>query len=234
MNDPAAERIDAHLDAVDIEETADRDALIAIFVETAARRGITVEVGERGGFDFLRVISTPCRDSTVGLIVSGPPITNEVLSDLISLFENAKDPIDPMNIYSTDLFKYLAGDMIGQNQITLTIANVTLEKMNSGRGGEQAKPCLHFVEREKLMVLNKSNAAAIAKELGVETDIWRGATVALAVENVKVGRNTVPSVRVKSATPAKGKPAPAAPVNGAEQGDGIDGIDDHDPQAAPG
>jgi hypothetical protein len=80
------------------------------------------------------------------------PVTDEVLTDLIAYFENVEDV---MNIYSTDLFQYMDGDMIGQSNITLTIANVTMENMNSGKGGAQSKPCLRFKERDKLMVLQQ-------------------------------------------------------------------------------
>lgn len=49
----------------------------------------------------------------------------------------------------------------------------------------------------------------------------------LGVENVKVGRNTVPSVRVKLAAPA-----PSAHTD-AGQGEWLDEIDEHEQQAEP-
>ena len=47
------------------------------------------------------------------------PVTDVILTDLITYFESVEDV---MNIYSTDLFQYMAGDMIGQSTITLTIS----------------------------------------------------------------------------------------------------------------
>ena len=137
------------------------------------------------------------------------PVTDEVLTDLIAYFENVEDV---MNIYSTDLFQYMAGDMIGQSTITLTIANVTMENMNSGKGGAQSKPCLRFKERDKLMVLNKTNAKTLAAVLGPETDNWKGARVTIAAPIIDAFGKSARSLRVTDVQP----PAqiPARPRNG--------------------
>lgn len=137
-------------------------------------------------------------------------VTDEVLQDLIVFFETVEE-IDVMNIYSTDLFQYMAGDMIGQSTITLTIANVTMENMNSGKGA-QTKPCLRFQERDKLMVLNKTNAKTLAAILGPETDNWKGARVTIAAPVVDAFGKSARSLRVVDVQP----PAqiPAKPRNG--------------------
>jgi len=137
------------------------------------------------------------------------PVTDEILTDLIAYFENVEDV---MNIYSTDLFQYMAGDMIGQSTITLTIANVTMENMNSGKGGAQSKPCLRFKERDKLMVLNKTNAKTLAAILGPETDNWKGARVTIAAPIIDAFGKSARSLRVVDVQP----PAqiPAKPRNG--------------------
>ena len=137
------------------------------------------------------------------------PVTDEILTDLITYFENVEDV---MNIYSTDLFQYMAGDMIGQSTITLTIANVTMENMNSGKGGAQSKPCLRFKERDKLMVLNKTNAKTLAAILGPETDNWKGARVTIAAPIIDAFGKSARSLRVTDVQP----PAqiPAKPRNG--------------------
>ena len=137
------------------------------------------------------------------------PVTDEILTDLITYFENVEDV---MNIYSTDLFQYMAGDMIGQSTITLTIANVTMENMNSGKGGAQSKPCLRFKERDKLMVLNKTNAKTLAAILGPETDNWKGARVTIAAPIIDAFGKSARSLRVVDVQP----PAqiPAKPRNG--------------------
>ncbi len=127
------------------------------------------------------------------------PITDEVLIDLIAYFENVEEP---MNIYSTDLFTYMAGDMIGQSTISLTIADVTMENMNSsGKGGAQTKPCLRFKERSKLMVLNKTNAKTLVAILGPETENWKGARVTIAAPVVDAFGKSVRSLRITDVQP---------------------------------
>ena len=149
----------------------------------------------------------------------GGNVTPEHLTDLINWFDNkpadAGDEETIMNIYSTDLFTYLAGDMIGQSTIALTISAVSLENMNSGKGGAQTKPCLHFKERSKLMVLNKTNAKMLAGELGPETDNWIGARVTIAAPVVDAFGKSARSLRVIKVEPparvqAEPKPRPAA------------------------
>ena len=115
-----------------------------------------------------------------------------------------------MNIYSTDLFQYMAGDMIGQSTIVLTIADVTMESMNSGKGGQQTKPCLRFKERSKLMVLNKTNAKTLAAILGPETENWKGARVTIAAPVVDAFGKSARSLRVTDVQPPA--QVPAAPA----------------------
>ena len=188
------QRIDAYLAAVDDAlDTADLYELIDILIETAARRGFRVRADER----TLVIENDMTSSSSMTLIYTGRPVvTPEAVADMIAFFANTETPEELMNIYSTDLFKYLAGDMIGQNTVTLTIAAVSLEKMNSGKGGEQVKPCLHFQERDKMMVLNKTNAALIAKELGGETDRWAGARVTLNAPMIEAFGRQSRSIRV--------------------------------------
>ncbi len=128
------------------------------------------------------------------------PVTDEVLTDLIAYFENVEDV---MNIYSTDLFTYMAGDMIGQSNIVLTIADVTMENMNSGKGGAQTKPCLRFKERSKLMVLNKTNAKTLAAVLGPETENWKGARVTIAAPIMDAFGKSQRSLRITDVQPEK-------------------------------
>jgi hypothetical protein len=124
-----------------------------------------------------------------------------------------------MNIYSTDLFQYMAGDMIGQSAIALTIADVTMENMNSGKGGQQTKPCLRFKERSKLMVLNKTNAKTLAGILGPETENWKGARVTITAPVVDAFGKSARSLRITDVQPpaqipvkTRGGHVPAAPT----------------------
>ena len=117
-----------------------------------------------------------------------------------------------MNIFSAEMFEYLCAEMLPTDgrTVSLTVRDIEEEKV-AGPRGEQMKVIVSFVERPKKLILNKTNARAVAHALGNETDNWRGATLALGVEMVKVGRNTVPSIRVKAAKPrgAKAQQPPA-------------------------
>ena len=150
------------------------------------------------------------------------PVTDEVLSDLIVFFETVEE-IDIMNIYSTDLFQFMAGDMLGQSTIALTIADVTMESMNSGKGGQQTKPCLRFKERSKLMVLNKTNAKTLAAILGPETENWKGARVTIAAPVIDAFGKSARSLRITDVQPEKivaAKPRPNSREQEATYADG--------------
>jgi hypothetical protein len=110
----------------------------------------------------------------------------------------------------------MAGDMIGQSQIVLTIADVTMEKMTGGKDGPN-KPCLRFRERSKLMVLNKTNAKTLAAILGPETDNWKGARVTIAAPVVDAFGKAVRSLRVIDVQPPAQIPAKPRGGNAQQQ-----------------
>jgi len=192
---------------------------VARLVEIAAGRSFAVTVWP----DALRIIYVVGDGSQVGQSWCGRLVDDEVIEDLIAYFENSEEP---MNIFSTELFKYLAGDMIADRNIVLTISGVTMESMNSGRGGEQTKPCLHFQERDKLMVLNKTNASFIAKTLGGETDNWIGARITLSAPMIDAFGKQTRTLRVMRVDPPQ-KQQSAANGNGkaAAQADWLDGAE---------
>lgn len=127
---------------------------------------------------------------------------SELLSTVLDTLKHINGVTD-VNIFSSEMFEYLCAEMLPLDRpVSLTIKGVK-EDTISGPRGEQVKVVLSFQERPKKMILNKTNARAIAKVLGPETNDWLGATVVLGVEQVKVGKNTLPSIRVKSATRAQ-------------------------------
>ena len=143
---------------------------------------------------------------------------NELLSSVLDTLEHTQGEID-VNVFSADMFEYLCAEMLPSDgrPVSLTIRGVTEETV-AGPRGESQKVVVSFRERPKKLILNKTNARALAKVLGPETDAWPGASVVLGVEPVKVGKQTVPSIRVKSATAARptaaqqqaaGRPRPA-------------------------
>ncbi len=135
---------------------------------------------------------------------------NTLLSSVLDTLEHIQGEVD-VNIFSAEMFEYLCAEMLPSDgrPVTLTIKDVTQETITGPRG-ESVKVVVSFRERPKKLILNKTNARALARSLGVMTDAWIGAAVELGVEPVKVGRQTVPSIRVRSATAAQRQTTAAA------------------------
>lgn len=108
-----------------------------------------------------------------------------------------------MRISSAFPSKYLkASDIPDGREVHLKIDTVQIESMET-TGDE--KPVLYFIDREKGLVLNKTNADAIASVMGDDTDQWRGKPIILFATTTSFGGRTVPCLRVRV-------PRPSAPV----------------------
>jgi len=106
----------------------------------------------------------------------------------LALYFKYNEGVDIVNIFGTDLFEYLAGEMFLDKRgqpITakMTVKDVQIKQINNGRGGNEDKPVVSFKERPKLLVLNKTNARAIAVQYGGETDDWVGEQIAITAEH---------------------------------------------------
>lgn len=86
-----------------------------------------------------------------------------------------------MDIFGTELFPYLQGEMFGGKDVTMTIKAVKIEEVVNDRGKEK-KPTVYFKERPKGLILNKTNAKAIARLYGRETNDWIGKTITMYAE----------------------------------------------------
>lgn len=232
-NDPAQERIDAHLD----------DVAVAM-LEERIRAGIAhlpdfelIRVAQVRG-DLCAVFNysphpTYAKTFATGWYRSESELLEAVL-DTFETFHYDDNGDDDMNIFSAEMFEYLSAEMFPPGRtLSLTIKDVVQEAI-AGPRGEANKVTVSFVERPKKLILNKTNARAIAHALGPETDDWRGAAVVMGVENVKVGRNTVPSIRVKSATARNGQrpQQPTAQAQPAANGESAAQLFDMEPAPA--
>ena len=149
---------------------------------------------------------------------------NELLSSVLDTLEHTQGQID-VNIFSSAMFEYLCAEMLPNDgrPVSLTI-KAAVEETVTGPRGESQKVVVSFRERPKKLILNKTNARTLAKALGTETDEWLGASVVLGVEPVKVGKQTVPSIRVRAATAAQRRATPAQPAAAAgDSGQGDNG-----------
>jgi hypothetical protein len=103
-----------------------------------------------------------------------------------------------MNISDEFPSKYLkAEDLKGKN-VTVTIEQVNKEKVGPMK---ESKPVISFVNTLKKMVLNKTNAATIAKLYGEETGEWMGKRIILYPKETEFQGEMVLAVRVRLETP---------------------------------
>ena len=100
--------------------------------------------------------------------------------------------------------------------IIVTITACTLEEVRDPRGaGTSRKLCLTFARASKRMLLNKTQATALAEYLGPDADLWPGHAVQLLPDHSPNNRPTIacrrpPEPPEKAQAPAPTQPAPAA------------------------
>jgi hypothetical protein len=80
-----------------------------------------------------------------------------------------------MNINEIYQSKFLSASDLQGKEPTVTITQVEMEKMNDG----EMKLCIYVNNRPKAIVLNKTNARAIASLYGDETNNWSGKKIKL-------------------------------------------------------
>ena len=88
-----------------------------------------------------------------------------------------------------------AADLQGKN-ILLKMDRVEYEKI-----GDDEKPVLFFVGKQKGIVLNKTNSAKIAAAYGDETDDWRDQDIVLFTAMVDYKGDTVEAIRCRAPQP---------------------------------
>lgn len=103
-----------------------------------------------------------------------------------------------MNIDSAFPSNYLKAADIGEAKPTVTIKEVVMETL-----GEDRRPVLYFVGKDKGIVLNKTNATNIREAYGPDTDDWTGKKVTLFTTWVDFQGRSVEAIRIR---PAKAGP----------------------------
>lgn len=123
-----------------------------------------------------------------------------------------------MNVDDLYPSKYLSASDLQGKEPTVVITQMTMEKMTDG----QNKPCIFVNNRPKGIVLNKTNAMAIASIYGKNTDGWIGKKIKLvkvwtdfqgkpveAIRIVQPGIETMQERGFEAQAPASPPPAQA-------------------------
>lgn len=92
---------------------------------------------------------------------------------------------------------YLKAEQLPRNPVPVRISRVVVEYIGS-EGQKEEKPVLYFDGKEAGLVLNKTNAIALAEMLGSdETDEWPGYMILLCRESTMFNGRSVPCIRVR-------------------------------------
>lgn len=111
-----------------------------------------------------------------------------------------------MNINSAFSTSLKADDLQGKKPI-LVIDRVEIEKI-----GEDKKPVLYFVGKDKGLILNRTNSNTIIELLGTaETDAWHGHRIQLITAMVDFQGKRVPAIRVQAPIAPAAVAVPVAP-----------------------
>lgn len=106
------------------------------------------------------------------------------------------------DIFSGSFLK--ADDLKGQSP-TVTIESVEVKDFDDGK-----KLILHFVGKDRALIMNKTNANICAEVLGSsDTEDWEGKRITLTVRKVEFQGKIVPAIRVSLDPPTTGKAKPA-------------------------
>ena len=91
---------------------------------------------------------------------------------------------------------YIRSSDLNGREVRVVIKKVKIEEV--GREKEE-RPVIYFEGKEKGMVLNKTNANAIATAFGDDTDDWTGGEVILYVAMTEYQGKSIEGLRVKIA-----------------------------------
>lgn len=105
---------------------------------------------------------------------------------------------------------YLGAHDLQGREVVLTIRRVVVEELKTS-GGSERKPTVYFQEtqakaaqtktEEKRLVLNKTNAKAIAKMYGAEVNDWTGKRITVYSASVAAFGEQVDAIRVRPVPP---------------------------------
>lgn len=96
--------------------------------------------------------------------------------------------------------KYIKAADLGGKEHTLTIAKVQIEDVG-GQNNEEDRPVMYFAGRQKGVVLNRTNATAIAHRYGDDTDEWVNKPVTVYPDTTMFQGKMVDCIRMRVPAP---------------------------------
>lgn len=112
-----------------------------------------------------------------------------------------------MPSYKTAFGSFLKTEDLQGKTVKVQIESVALEEVK-GEDGTQNKLVMHFVGKDKALVLNRTNCEALAELSGSDDyAAWAGGHVVLYPTTTRFGNKIVPCLRIRGV----GAPAAAAP-----------------------
>lgn len=104
---------------------------------------------------------------------------------------------------------------LGGKTITVTIVKVEAGVLENAKARKKDRaPIVWFKGAQKPLALNKTNAGAIAKMYGNETEKWIGKAITIYPTKTTFGPDEVDCIRIKPGAPtgkAEDMPTPPAP-----------------------
>jgi hypothetical protein len=116
--------------------------------------------------------------------------------------------------------RFLKAEDLRGKKVLVTIKYVEMEKI-----GEDVRPVVTFVNKDKQLTLNKTNSLMIAKLVGTEEmEDWGGKKIVLRPDVTTFGGKPIDCIRVE-AMPSGGVPAaPEPPANDFDTSDDDDRV----------
>lgn len=92
--------------------------------------------------------------------------------------------------------RFLKADLLKGKKVTLTIKSIDGEDLIGENNKEKAEWLVKFVERDKELVMNRTNGFCLYRMFGADPHGWIGKRITLYPAVTKFGRETVDCIRV--------------------------------------
>ncbi len=125
------------------------------------------------------------------------PVNILTFSDTLVILAKEEKKMSVASTYSGGDGKWLkASDLEGKTH-RVVISNTEMEEFKDDEGIVTQKICLSFDKKERSLLLNKTNARALAEGLGDDEREWLGKTIIMYPTTCEFQGSTVPCIRVR-------------------------------------